>query len=187
MASQAVFGFVGVILGSLTTSVLTIYRERLLTRREQAARDERYERDRKAVRDTFQRGSILALQEAVYDLIRAVYQELDRVITEFNQTGNWPARLTLGGLRQCVPPVPQRGPCIVISAGGRTTPPTGQAVSQDAIAVGVSAEAACAAFHKALRPWLPCCVPVPGVPTRCSPAAVPRVKRVIRRCDEFPA
>lgn len=92
MASQAVFGFVGVILGSLTTSVLTIYRERLMTRREKAARDEQYQRDRKAARDTFQRDSILALQTAISDLIRAVHQELDRVLVEFNQTGIWPAR-----------------------------------------------------------------------------------------------
>jgi hypothetical protein len=44
--SSAVFGLVGVLLGSLSTSLLTIYRERLTTRREQAARDEQYERDR---------------------------------------------------------------------------------------------------------------------------------------------
>lgn len=37
MAYNAVFGFVGVIPGSLTTSVLTVYRERLTTRREKAA------------------------------------------------------------------------------------------------------------------------------------------------------
>jgi len=92
MASQAVCGFIGVILGSLTTSVLTIYRERLISRREQAARDEQYERDRRAVRDIFQRDSILALQTAISDLIRAVYQELDRVLAEFSQTGKWPAR-----------------------------------------------------------------------------------------------
>jgi|SRR5215472_9454078 len=66
MASQAIFGFIGVILGSLTTSVLTIYRERLATRRELTIRDQQYERDRKAARDTFQRESILALQSAVF-------------------------------------------------------------------------------------------------------------------------
>ena len=92
MASGAVVGFGGVILGSLTTSVLTIYKERLTTRREQAARDEQYDQDRKAARDTFQQDSILALQAAISDLIRAVYQELDRVLAQFNQTGDWPAR-----------------------------------------------------------------------------------------------
>jgi hypothetical protein len=92
VTSNAVFGFVGVILGSLTTSVLTVYRERLTTRREKVTRDEQYERDRKAARDTFQRDSILALQTAISDLIRAVYQELDRILAEFSQTRNWPAR-----------------------------------------------------------------------------------------------
>ena len=90
--SSAVFGLVGVLLGSLSTSVLTIYREKLTTRREQVARDEQYERDRKAVRDAFQRDSILALQAATSDLIRAAYQELDRVLAELKRTGEWTAR-----------------------------------------------------------------------------------------------
>jgi hypothetical protein len=90
--SSAVFGLVGVFIGSLSTSVLTIYRERLATHREQAARDEQYERDRKATRDTFQRDSILALQAAVSDMIHAAYQELDRILAELKQTGEWAAR-----------------------------------------------------------------------------------------------
>jgi hypothetical protein len=90
--SSAVFGLVGVLLGSFSTSILTIYRERLTTRREQAARDEQYERDRKAARDTFQRDSILALQSAISDLIRAAHQELDRVLAELKQTGDWATR-----------------------------------------------------------------------------------------------
>jgi hypothetical protein len=90
--ATAIFGFVGVVLGALTTSVLTIYRERLTTRREQDARDTQYERERKTARDTFQRDSILALQTAISDLIRAVHQELDRVLAEFRQTRKWPVR-----------------------------------------------------------------------------------------------
>jgi hypothetical protein len=35
---------------------------------------------------------ILALQTAISDLIRAAYQEQDRVLAEFRQTGTWPAR-----------------------------------------------------------------------------------------------
>src|SRR5215472_6428556 len=92
MASQAIFGFIGVILGSLTTSVLTIYRERLTTRRELTIRDQQYERDRKAARDAFQRESILALQSAVFDVIKAAYDELDRILTELRNTGKWSAR-----------------------------------------------------------------------------------------------
>lgn len=63
-----------------------------MTRREQAARDEQYERDRKTTRDIFQRDSILALQAAISDLIRAVHQELDRVLADYRETGAWPAR-----------------------------------------------------------------------------------------------
>ena len=92
MASQAIFGFIGVILGSLATSVLTIYRERLTTRRELTIRDQQYERDRKAARDTFQRESILALQSAVFDVIKAAYDELDRMLGGLRDTGKWPAR-----------------------------------------------------------------------------------------------
>jgi hypothetical protein len=88
----AIFGFVGVLVGSLTTSVLAVYRERLTTRREQDTRDAQYERDRETARNTFQRDSILALQTAIADLMRAVYQEQDRVLAEFRQTGRWPAR-----------------------------------------------------------------------------------------------
>ncbi|GAA3240507.1 hypothetical protein ACFO1B_08710 [Dactylosporangium siamense] len=88
----AIFGFAGVILGSLTTSVLTIYRERLVTQRESAVREQQHQRERKALRDTFQRDSILALQSAVTELIRAAYAELDRLLDELRRTGEWKAR-----------------------------------------------------------------------------------------------
>lgn len=92
MTSDAVFGFVGVVLGSLTTSALTVYKERLVGSREADVRDQQYERDRRASRDVFQRESILALQTAVTDLIKAAYDELDRVLAEFESTGLWSAR-----------------------------------------------------------------------------------------------
>lgn len=92
MASEAVFGFVGVLLGSLTTSVLTIYKDRLTARHETQLRDQQYERDRKAARDAFQRESICALQIAVADLIKAVYDELDRQLAEWPDSDIWPAR-----------------------------------------------------------------------------------------------
>jgi hypothetical protein len=44
MAAEAVFGLVGVLLGSASTSVLTVYRERLVGRREREARDHQRER-----------------------------------------------------------------------------------------------------------------------------------------------
>jgi hypothetical protein len=55
MAAEAVYGFVGVLLGSATTAVLTVYRERLVSGREREVRQQLREQDRKDQRDTFQR------------------------------------------------------------------------------------------------------------------------------------
>src|SRR5437773_10791113 len=54
MAAEALFGFAGVVLGSLTTSVLTVYRERLVNKREIAVVERQHERERTSSHDTFQ-------------------------------------------------------------------------------------------------------------------------------------
>jgi hypothetical protein len=90
--ASAIFGFVGVLLGSLTTSVLTIYKARLAARHEVELRDQQYERDRKSAHDAFQRESICGLQTAVADLLKAVHDELDRQLVESHGSGTWPAR-----------------------------------------------------------------------------------------------
>ncbi|MFJ8719592.1 hypothetical protein ACIRD9_41695 [Streptomyces violaceus] len=90
--ASAIFGFVGVLIGSLITSVLTIYKDRLAARHEIKIRDEQYERDRQAARDAFQRESTLALQTAVSNLFKAVYEELDRMLAELHESGSWPTR-----------------------------------------------------------------------------------------------
>jgi hypothetical protein len=92
MAAEAVYGFVGVLLGSVSTAALTVYRERLVSGREREAREHQREQDRKDRRDAFQRESLLALQDAVSDLIKAVFNEQDRMIEERERTGTWPAR-----------------------------------------------------------------------------------------------
>ncbi|GAA1279870.1 hypothetical protein Psi02_78350 [Planotetraspora silvatica] len=92
MPDEAIFGLVGVLLGSLTTSILTIYKERLTTRHEAALRDLQYERERKSARDAFQRDSIQTLQSAVSELIKSVYAELDRVLAITRESGKWPVR-----------------------------------------------------------------------------------------------
>jgi hypothetical protein len=86
MAVEAIYGFIGVLLGSATTAVLTVYRERLVSTREREARTHQREQDRKDQRDAFQRQSILALQDAVSDLIKAVYNEQDRMLGEMQET-----------------------------------------------------------------------------------------------------
>ncbi|MEU2586624.1 hypothetical protein ABZ612_27395 [Streptomyces avermitilis] len=90
--ASAIFGFVGVILGSFITSALTIYKDRLAARHEIKIRHEQYERDRQAARDAFQRESTLALQTAVSNLFKAVYEELDRMLAEFHESGSWHTR-----------------------------------------------------------------------------------------------
>jgi hypothetical protein len=92
MAAEAVFGFVGVILGSVSTVILTVYREQLVSKRERDMRHDQREQERKDQRDSFQRKSILALQGAVSDLVKAVFDEQDRMLTVMEQTNIWPAR-----------------------------------------------------------------------------------------------
>jgi hypothetical protein len=92
MAAEAVFGFIGVLLGSASTAVLTVYRERLVSRRERDARHHQREQERKDQRDVFQRESLLALQDAVSDLVKAVFTEQDRMLQEMARTNSWPAR-----------------------------------------------------------------------------------------------
>ncbi len=90
--AEALYGFVGVLLGSGSTAMLTVYRERLISRREREALQHQREQDRKNQRDTFQRQSLLALQDAISDLLKAVYNEQDRILAEMRQTGQWPPR-----------------------------------------------------------------------------------------------
>lgn len=86
------YGFIGVLLGSATTAALTVYRERLLSTREREAREHQRQQDRQDQRNTFQRQSLLALQDAVSDLVKALYNEQDRMLEEMLLTNRWPAR-----------------------------------------------------------------------------------------------
>jgi hypothetical protein len=92
MAADAVVGFVGVALGAASTSVLTIYKERFTARREREARDDQRRREREDQRNIFQRETLLALQSAVSDLVKSVYDEQDRMLVEMEQTSRWPVR-----------------------------------------------------------------------------------------------
>lgn len=71
VAWEALFGFGGVVLGSLTTAGLTVYKEAVTSWRENASRDRQYERERQAARDAFQRDSILASQGGGYGVDRS--------------------------------------------------------------------------------------------------------------------
>ncbi|MFI6361009.1 hypothetical protein ACIBJF_53060 [Streptomyces sp. NPDC050743] len=71
---------------------MTIYKDRLAARHEIKIRDQQYERDRQIAREAFQRESILALQTAVSNLVKSVYEELDRLLAELHESDAWPAR-----------------------------------------------------------------------------------------------
>lgn len=88
----AIFGFVGVLIGTIATAALTIYKERVTGRREVEQRREQDERERRTTRDVFQRDSILSLQTAATALIEAAYDELDRQIALSIESGSWPVR-----------------------------------------------------------------------------------------------
>jgi hypothetical protein len=90
--ATAIFGFIGVIFGSIATAWLTIYKERIATRREIDLRERQYERDRRVALEVFQRDSILALQSSVTNLISAAYSELDRLLALHRKTGVWQTR-----------------------------------------------------------------------------------------------
>ena len=95
MVSNALIGFLGVILGSVTTPVLTVYRERTVTRREREANEELRTRQRSDERGAFQRESMLSLQDTLSALVQAVYDEQDRMLQEWERTGSWQTRTWL--------------------------------------------------------------------------------------------
>ena len=92
MTVDALVGFVGVALGAASTSILTIYKERFIARREREAWQEQQRREREEQRNIFQRESVLALQSAVSDLVKSVYDEQDRMLVEMEQAKRWPVR-----------------------------------------------------------------------------------------------
>jgi uncharacterized coiled-coil protein SlyX len=87
--SEAIFGFLGVIVGA----VVSLLGEQVTTRRERAARQALRDQERKDRRDAFQRETILALQDAVTDLRRTVaHDQAEKVAKMVNESSAWPAR-----------------------------------------------------------------------------------------------
>jgi hypothetical protein len=92
MAAEAVFGLVGVLLGSASTSIVAVYQMRVTGRREREAREHERAQVGRAQRDAFQRQSITALQDAVADMVKAVFTEQDRQLAEMVESSTWAAR-----------------------------------------------------------------------------------------------
>lgn len=92
MANAAIFSLIGVFLGALVAAFGTLYREQITTKREREARAEIEAREKRAAVLTFQRESILALQDAIVATVKSVYAEQDRMLRDLADTGNWSAR-----------------------------------------------------------------------------------------------
>jgi hypothetical protein len=92
MAAEAVFGLVGVLVGSASTSIVAIYQVRVTAKREREARGQERAQIDRAQRDAFQRESITALQDAVADMLKAVFDEQDRQLAVMDKSSTWPAR-----------------------------------------------------------------------------------------------
>jgi hypothetical protein len=77
--STALFGFLGVLLGSIITSTITLMREQLISKRERQEREEQRVAERNDQRSEFQRNVILALQDAAADVYESVlrFQQSD--------------------------------------------------------------------------------------------------------------
>jgi hypothetical protein len=65
--SDAVIGFLGVIVGAAVAGAVSLLGEQFTTRREREARQALREQERKDTRDAFQRDAIIALHDAVTD------------------------------------------------------------------------------------------------------------------------
>jgi len=89
---EALIAFAGVAVGVISTSLLTVYKERLTLRKERETRAEQRQQSRHDAREAFQRESLLALQQSVTDLIKSVYDEEDRMVITLAETSEWPAR-----------------------------------------------------------------------------------------------
>jgi hypothetical protein len=89
---QAALAFLGVLLGAAIAGGVSLWQVQLITAREREARQTLREQERADRRDAFQRETILALQDALVDLIRAVSREQERMLLEAVRSGEGPIR-----------------------------------------------------------------------------------------------
>jgi hypothetical protein len=82
-----------VVVGGLVTGGVSLWREWFITNSERETRVSLQERERRDRRDTFQRETLLAVQEAVEDARQAVFREYDRKLAHWKQDRpHWPRR-----------------------------------------------------------------------------------------------
>ncbi|HEV8374072.1 MAG TPA: hypothetical protein VGR68_12805 [Actinomycetota bacterium] len=91
--AQALLTFIGVILGAAIAGSVSLWQARLVTKQERESRQALREQTHKDRRDAFQREAILALQDAMADLHRAVGRDQDEKLAKmFDASSAWPAR-----------------------------------------------------------------------------------------------
>src|SRR5256885_12170334 len=86
----AVAGAVGVVAGALISSVGVVLRERLVGRREREAQQAQRQQLLDDQRATFQRDTILALQQAIGDLWSQSADAYNQAALQQAETGKWP-------------------------------------------------------------------------------------------------
>jgi hypothetical protein len=89
-AISALAGALGVVVGSLVSSVGIVLRERLVGRREHEAQQALRLQQLADQRAAFQRDTILALQDAMGELWALSADAHNRALTSKHETGSWP-------------------------------------------------------------------------------------------------
>lgn len=89
-AISALAGALGVVAGSLVSSVGVVLRERLVGRREREVQQALRLQQLADQRATFQRDTILALQDAIGELWALSADAYNRAFTSWAETGEWP-------------------------------------------------------------------------------------------------
>ena len=88
---QAVLVSVGVVLGGAIAGGVTLRQQHLIIDREHEARRAERELAREDSRQAFQRDTLLAIQDAVADLLRMAVHLHDEAVNTEEKTGHWPA------------------------------------------------------------------------------------------------
>jgi gas vesicle protein len=90
--SEAVIGFLGVLVGAIIAGAVALLGEQFALKREREARQAERTQQWQDRRDTFELETLLALQDAVSKMRRAVHADYQRKIELMAEQGAWPVR-----------------------------------------------------------------------------------------------
>ena len=92
VTTAALFGFLGVLVGSVITAAITLKREQLITKRERDTREELRLREHGERGATLEYESLLALQDAMNDMFTVLDERRKAKLAYKEQTGRWQER-----------------------------------------------------------------------------------------------